>query len=64
MITPQLSKKVGFEKRDVDWPKSVKEVRKASEEQILEWYRFLPTPRADDEEKQAILLAICEELWR
>jgi hypothetical protein len=64
LITPELSKKVGWKNREVKWPESVEEVRKASDEQILEWYRFLPSPRADDKEKQSILLAICEELWR
>jgi len=39
-----LSKEVGWNYRKVEWPKTTKEIDKATPYEILEWYRFLPSP--------------------
>lgn len=43
-ITPALSRQVGWDKRHVEWPKTIAEIYKASDYQLLVWYRFLPSP--------------------
>ncbi len=40
-----LSKKVGFNMRPQPFPKNMLEVKKASPEQILIWFRFCPTAK-------------------
>ena len=44
-IDPAVSKAVGLDYRVVSWPSSVAAVYAASEYQILEWNRFLPSPQ-------------------
>ena len=41
-MTPELSKRVGWEKHDVPWP-TLQEVKAGTDEQILTWHRFLPS---------------------
>jgi hypothetical protein len=61
MITKELSKKVGWFPRPVHWPYDLKEVDAASDEQLLEWYRFLPSPV--DEKERALINRIIERLF-
>lgn len=39
-----LSKAVGWDKRRVEWPESFEEIEQATDKQIFEWYRHLPSP--------------------
>lgn len=41
-ITPELSRAVGWNPREVAWPKDMREIEAASDYQLLEWRRFLP----------------------
>lgn len=50
-LTPELSKRVGWEPRDVAWP-TLEQVESGTDEQILIWVRFLPS--AITEEQQVI----------
>lgn len=51
IITPELSKKVGWEiSGSIPYPKLASVVT-ATDEQILRWYRFLPTPENWIQEK-------------
>lgn len=45
MSFSELSKKVGHSRPPSSYPKTKAEIRKASNEQILIWYRFCPTSR-------------------
>jgi len=48
-IQAELSKRVGWYPRPVFWPDSMKELEAASDEQLLEWYRFLPGAQTDEQ---------------
>ena len=50
-ITSTLSKRVGWARQLALYPKSMKEIKEASDEQLLIWHRFLPSPTSPDEEK-------------
>lgn len=41
---PELSRQVGWRKRLVRWPRLEEVNEKTSDEQILVWQRFLPSP--------------------
>ena len=60
-ITSELSKKVGWFPRPVRWPYDLNELESATDEQLLEWYRFLPSPQ-DDKEK-TLINRIIEKLF-
>lgn len=51
ILTPELSKKVGFQRRNVDWPKNMEEIDSASDEQIVIWHRFLCGSRTSTQAK-------------
>jgi len=57
----ELSRKVGWYPRPVAWPYNMAEVESASEEQLLEWYRFLPS--AEDENQKTMINRIIERLF-
>jgi len=58
MIDHLVSKEVGWEPRKVAWPK-IEDVHKASDKQVLEWYRFLPI--AQNLEQLKIINAVMDE---
>lgn len=50
MIDSKLSKIVGWDNNHkVFFPKNVEEVTAASDTQVLEWYRFLPSAETKEE---------------
>ncbi len=57
-----VSKRVGWYPRPVNWPYSMQEVEHADEEQLLEWYRFLPS--ATDNEQKTMITRIIEKLYK
>jgi len=48
LITPQLSKAVGWDDRIVKYP-TEEQVDNATDYQLLEWYRFLPCAESDEQ---------------
>ena len=42
-----MSKRIGWVRTGVKYPASEQEILEATEEQILIWYRFLPSPEND-----------------
>ncbi len=61
-INSAISKAVGWESRKVSFPKTAEEVRAASDEQVLEWHRFLPS--AETKEQREIQNVIWDEFVR
>lgn len=59
MIDSHTSKEVGWKHRLVSWPTTYPEIKHASDKQILEWYRFLPT--ATTEEQRELIDKIMKE---
>ena len=57
----EISKKVGWFPRQVSWPYDFRELEAASDEQLLEWYRFLPS--AENEQQKAMISRIIEKLF-
>jgi hypothetical protein len=47
----QLSRKVGWYPRPVSWPESMAAIEYAREDQLLEWYRFLPATKNENQMK-------------
>lgn len=60
-ITDDLSKKVGWFPRPVAWPFNLEEVEAATDQQLLEWYRFLSSP--EDDKEMAMINLIIEKLF-
>lgn len=58
-INSITSKNVGWEPRHVSYPKSEDAIKSATNEQVLEWHRFLPSPM--DEEQRRLLNAVTTE---
>jgi hypothetical protein len=58
----EIEKRVGWYPRPVSWPFNMRQVESASEEQLLEWYRFLPS--AKDEVQAKMISRIIEILFR
>lgn len=56
-ITPELSKRVGWDERIVKYP-TLEEVEKASDFRIVEWFRFLSPCRTP--EQKAVIDLLCE----
>ena len=57
----RISKNVGWFPRQVSWPYDTRELEAASDEQLLEWYRFLPS--AENEVQRAMISRIIEKLF-
>ena len=58
-ITPTLSKAVGWDDRNVLYPR-LEDVDDASDFNLLVWYRFLPSPEND--EQRTVLDKIIQRL--
>lgn len=58
-ITPELSKRVGWDERIVKYP-TLEEVERASDFKIVEWFRFLSPAR--NPEQIAVIDMLCELL--
>ena len=60
IITPTLSKEVGWDKRTISYP-TLEQVKSCtSHYQLLIWYRFLTSPENKDQEQ--IITLICERV--
>lgn len=62
IITPELSKQVGWEKRTTPAYPNLDQVNKASDYQLLVWYRFLQSPSSDNENEMKVMTRICERV--
>lgn len=47
-MTPELSKRVGWDSRRVTWP-TPEQVESGNDEQILIWHRFLPSATTEEQ---------------
>lgn len=61
MITPELSKTVGWDQRELNYP-SKSQVEYATDYRLLEWHRFLKSP--ENEEQIEITELIIDRLWK
>jgi len=57
----EISKSVGWFPRSVSWPFNMREVESAGYDQLLEWYRFLPS--AQNKEQMDMINHIIERLF-